>query len=76
MNAAQMITSYIKQHIRNRFLNVPVDPQHEKNMSRMVAWMPLLHLFDPKTFYALHRAELIPSTSSSKLGVHDADNDR
>ncbi|CAD2214500.1 choline/ethanolamine kinase [Angomonas deanei] len=31
---------------------VPVDEKTEKNMSRVKDWMPLLHLFDPKTFYA------------------------
>lgn len=39
-------------HQNSRSRAVAVDGRSEFNMSRVTDWMPLLHLFDPKSFYA------------------------
>ncbi|KPI82802.1 putative Choline/ethanolamine kinase [Leptomonas seymouri] len=37
---------------QQRHRPVAVDAKHEKNMSHVGDWMPLLHLFDPQAFFA------------------------
>lgn len=42
-------TQGARQH---RHKQVAVNAKHEKNMSHVSDWMPLLHLFDPQAFFA------------------------
>lgn len=53
-------------HHSRRSDAVTVDAAHEKNMSRVTAWMPLLHLFEPKTFYAIDWARKAQSPTSTR----------
>ncbi|KAG5491020.1 hypothetical protein JIQ42_00908 [Leishmania sp. Namibia] len=52
-----------RQH-RHRF--VPVNTKHEKNMSYVGDWVPLLHLFDPQTFYAVRGTPTAPTTTAER----------
>ncbi|KAG5467260.1 hypothetical protein CUR178_00901 [Leishmania enriettii] len=52
-----------RQH-RHRF--VAVNTKHEKNMSYVGDWMPLLHLFDPQTFYAVRGTPTAPATTTER----------
>lgn len=42
-----------KEHGHKHSRTVDVDAAHERNMSHIGDWMPLLHLFDPQEFFAL-----------------------
>ncbi|KAG5492559.1 hypothetical protein JKF63_01137 [Porcisia hertigi] len=55
---------------RNR--PVTVDERHERNMSHVGDWMPLMHLFDPQMFYAVRgttKASLTPTERPLSLNV-------
>ncbi|KPA86060.1 putative choline/ethanolamine kinase [Leptomonas pyrrhocoris] len=45
---------------QQRHKPVAVDAKHEKNMSHVGDWMPLLHLFDPQAFFAGRAATPAP----------------
>lgn len=48
-----------------RHQEVAVNTKTEKNMARMSAWMPLLHLFEPKTFFAVQGQTALHSSGAT-----------
>lgn len=60
---------------QHRQRSVEVDAEHEKNMSHIGDWMPLLHLFDPQTFYALRGTPMTLGTTTERpLSLNVAEN--
>ncbi|KAG5492014.1 hypothetical protein GH5_00916 [Leishmania sp. Ghana 2012 LV757] len=51
---------------QHRHRSVAVNTKHEKNMSYVGDWMPLLHLFDPQTFYAVRGTPTAPATTAER----------
>ncbi|CAM43356.2 putative choline/ethanolamine kinase [Leishmania braziliensis MHOM/BR/75/M2904] len=57
--------------------SVEVNARHEKNMSHVEDWMPLLHLFDPQRFYAVRGTPLTAATTAERpLSLNVAENPR
>ncbi|KAG5466725.1 hypothetical protein LSCM1_00901 [Leishmania martiniquensis] len=51
---------------RHRRRSVAVNTRHERNMSSVGDWMPLLHLFDPQTFFAVRGTPPGPATTAER----------
>lgn len=51
---------------QQRRKSVAVNVKHEKNMSHVGDWMPLLHLFDPQAFFAGRGSPTAPSVTAER----------
>ncbi|AYU82947.1 choline/ethanolamine kinase [Leishmania donovani] len=60
---------------QHRQRSVEVNVEHEKNMSHIGDWMPLLHLFDPQTFYAVRGTPMtLAATAERPFSLNVAEN--